>query len=161
MGNQRVRLNPQQRAFASNYAVTGDPVYSATKAGYNKSPAPRASQNLALPHVQAEIARIQSEKLFNEALPAAVNCLISIISSDKAPAGARVQAAKVVLDRTLGAEDAGKGKEPHEMTPEELATAISALERAAADKAKPVKPNKADVADIEDAEIVPEGSIFD
>lgn len=131
-------LNVQQKAFATHYAVTGDAIYSATKAGYSKSPAPRASQNLALPSVQAEIARQQTARLFSEALPAAVQCLVSIIGSDKAPAGARVQAAKVVLDRTLGADGAGRDKEPHEMTPEELARAIATLERVASDRARPI-----------------------
>lgn len=131
-------LNRQQKAFAERMATTGDPVYSAAKAGYS-SPAPRASQNLALPHVQAEIARLQVERLFREALPAAVTCLVSIIQNDKAPAGARVQAAKVVMDRTLGTEDAARGKEPHEMTGEELARAIDELTRIASDRAKPIQ----------------------
>ena len=143
MANRGGGLNAQQRAFAATYAVTGDGPYSAAKAGY-AHPAPRASQNLALPSIQAEIAKQQVARLYNEALPAAVSCLVSIITSDKAPAGARVQAAKVVMDRTLGADDAAKGREPHEMSGEELAKAIAALEREASERARPI--NAAPVA---------------
>lgn len=137
MGVRGGGLSSQQKAFAGHYAVTGDAVYSAAKAGYS-SPAPRASQNLALASVQAEIARRQVERLFDEALPAAVDCLVSIIRSEKAPAGARVQAAKVVLDRTLGSDEAGKAKEPSEMTPEELSHEIDKLTRIASERARPV-----------------------
>jgi hypothetical protein len=103
---------------------------------------------LARPAVQAEIARQQVERLFTDALPAAVDCLVSIIRSDKAPAGARVQAAKVVLDRTLGTDEAGKAKEASEMSPEELAREIEKLTRIASDRAKQVidvEPNPADI----------------
>jgi hypothetical protein len=103
------------------------------------------SRSLQRPAVQAEIVRIQTERLFNDLLPAALTCLGSIIANDKAPAGARVQAAKVVIDRTLGRDDAFGGKEPHEMTGEELSEAlakataqIEALEARAAAKARPI-----------------------
>lgn len=137
MPDQKGRFTPQERAFAEAYAATEDRAYSAAKAGLVQ-PATAASKMLARETVQAEIARIQVERLFNEALPAAVDCLVSIIRSDKAPAGARVQAAKVVMDRTLGATDAANGKAPHEMSGEELARAIAELERVASDRAKPV-----------------------
>jgi len=145
-------LNRQQKTFSNHYAATGDAVYSATKAGY-RSPAPRASQNLALPSVQAEIIRVQTAKLFSEALPAAVKCLVDIIGNEKAPAGARVQAAKVVLDRTLGSEDGGKAKEPHEMSPDELAKEIEKLTRVASDRAK--------LVDNHSQQDTPEPSIFE
>lgn len=144
--------------FADTYAATGDREYSAVKAGYS-SPAPRASQNLAKPEVQAEIIKTQMAKLVDTALPAAVNCLVSIITNAQAPAGARVQASKVVLDRVLGLEGGGQGKEPHEMNAEELAKAIDELERLAADRAKVV--NAMPVKDPEEAEIIePDADIF-
>jgi phage terminase small subunit len=132
-------LNHQQERFSSIYAATGDAQYSASVARYAK-PSAAASRELQKPHVQAEIARIQTQRLFAEALPAAVGCLIEIITSPKAPAGARVQAAKVVMDRTLGTDGAGQAKEPHEMTAEELAKAIDELERMASARAKPIEP---------------------
>lgn len=131
------RVTRQETAFASVYAATGDAKYSAHAAGYAQ-PGRDAGRNLAKPGVMAEIARYQTERLFNEALPAAVGCLVEIITNSKAPAGARVQAAKVVMDRTLGDAGAAAGKEPHEMTAEELARQIEELERIAGARAKPI-----------------------
>jgi hypothetical protein len=129
---------PQERVFTQVYARTSDVKYAAEKAGY-RHPETVGPQTLARLPVQAEIARIQTERLFNELLPAAIDCLKSIIVNDKAPAGARVQAAKVVFDRTLGRDDALGGKEPHEMTGAELAAAIEKLESHAASKARQVE----------------------
>lgn len=134
------KMTKQERAFAATFAVTGDKTYSATVAGYG-SPRVRGHDVAQRPAVQAEIARQQQEILFSQALPAAVKCLIDIAGDVKAPAGARVQASKVILDRTLGLDEALKGKEPHEMTPEELAKAIDALERVAAERARQVTPS--------------------
>lgn len=130
-------MTKQEQAFAAAYASTGDQTYAAAKAGYG-SPRVRGYDVAARPAVQAEIARVQQERLFSEALPAAVQCLISIATDPKAAAGARVQASKVILDRTLGIDEAMKGKEPHEMTPDELAKAIEQLQRLASDKARPI-----------------------
>jgi hypothetical protein len=141
-------LTPQERKVAGVYAVTGDQGYTAYKAAISQ---PGASKALSRPAVQAEIARLQVERLFTEALPAAVSCLVSLIKNEKAPAGARVQAAKVVMDRTLGAGDAAHGKEPHEMSGEELARAINELTRVAADRAKVVTIDETPV----------EASVFD
>ena len=149
------RLTPPERTFTKEYAMTGNAIYSATKAGYS-SPQPRSSELLQKPAIQAEIARQQQEILFRDALPAAVNCLISIVKDARAAAGARVQASKVILDRTLGQDDATGGKEPHEMTAEELAKAIAeaklraaALESAKADRARPIiEADPVDDADI-------------
>lgn len=137
MPDQTGRLGRQERTFAAAFAVTGDKTYAATKAGYSQ-PAVGAHRALSRPAVLAEIAKQQQERLFSDVLPAAIQCLSDIITNDKAPAGARVQAAKVVLDRTLGVDDPRQGKEPHEMTGEELARAIAELERIASDRAKPV-----------------------
>lgn len=131
------KMTHQEKVFAERFAVSGDRGYSARAAGY-ASPHVAAHKNLTKPSVQAEITRQQTERLFSEALPAAVQCLVSIIGNEKAPAGARVQAAKVVLDRTLGSEDAGRQREPHEMTPDELAKEIDKLTRIAADRATPI-----------------------
>lgn len=130
------RLTPQERVFSRAVAETQSPQFAAHKAGYRGVSAP--ANVMARPAVQAEIARIQTERLFSEALPLAVNAVVSILQSETAPAGSRVQAAKLVFDRTLGTDEAGKRKEPHEMSPEELAAAIAELKRLAADRAKPM-----------------------
>lgn len=138
------KLTRVERKFSETYAATGDATYSGTKAGY-ALPHARASEALQRPAVQAEIRRIQTERLFKDALPLAVTTLCSIMADERQAAGARVQASKIVLDRTLGDAGAASAKEPHEMSPDELAKAIAdaklraaALEHVAADRAKPI-----------------------
>lgn len=123
--------------------MTADAAYSGTKAGYKSERA--AYLALQRPAVQEEIRRAQVERLFQEALPLAVKTLCDIMADERQPAGARVQASKIALDRTLGDPNQAQSKQPHEMTPEELAKAISeaklaaaALEHVAADRAKPI-----------------------
>jgi phage terminase small subunit len=138
------KFTPQERTFVKHMAETGDKTYSATKAGY-KTPEVVGHIVAAKPAIRAEIVHAQQEKLFNELLPLAVRVHAEILSDIKTPAGARVQAVKLVYDRTLGLDEALKGKEPHEMTPEELAKAIDALERVAAERARQVVP----IVDVE------------
>lgn len=148
-GNQ---MTYAEKRISEVMASTGDKRYAAIAAGV--SPTSGAVEKaLQRPAVQAEIARVQQERLFSEALPAAVQCLISIATDPKAAAGARVQASKVILDRTLGIDEAMKGKEPHEMTPDELAKAIEQLQRLASDKARPI-------VELETAEVLDESDVF-
>lgn len=145
MPDLKGRFTSQELVFIETFLETGNRAGAAREAGYVQ-PSRDAGRVLSRPEVQAEIGRRQVERLFSEALPAAVGCLIAIVGNTSAPAGARVQAAKVIMDRTIGQGDAANGKEPHEMTGEELARAIAELERIAADKAKVVSPPPA--ADI-------------
>lgn len=150
MPRKNGNMTRQERAIAGAFAETGSQKAAAQIAGLSQ---PGASLALQRPAVQAEILRIQQERLTNDLLPLAVRAVEDILRSDKAPAGARIQAAKLVFDRTLGAQDALGGKEPHEMTGSELADAIAKLEAMAASKARP----------IEDATVVddtPGGDIF-
>lgn len=148
------KLTPREQAVSRVMAETGQMRYVKAQTGMSEQGIRKA---LARPAVQAEIARIQTERLFTDALPAAVDCLVGIIRSDKAPAGARVQAAKVVLDRTLGSDEAGKAREPSEMSPDELAREIEKLTRIASERAKPVLDLEPSTIDEDDE---PEPSIF-
>lgn len=132
------RMTQAEKDIAEAFARTGDKAYAGHVAGLSKI-SNGIVRALARPEVQAEIRKQQVARLFQEALPAAVQCLISIITDSKAAAGARVQASKVIFDRTLGATEEGQGKEAHEMTSEELARAIEELERVASDRAKVVE----------------------
>lgn len=119
------------------YAATGDKHFAAFKAGV--SPTSNAvGKALQRPAVQVEVARAQQERLFNEVLPKAVEVHLRLLRDPKTPAGALVQAVKLAYDRTLGSEDATKHKEAHEMTPEELATAIATLQRVKSERATTV-----------------------
>ncbi len=136
MPRKNGRLTNPERAIAAAYADTGSQAFAARAAGVQQ---PAASRALQRPAVQAEIMRVQQERLTNDLLPLAVRCVEEILTNAKAPAGARIQAAKLVFDRTLGAQDALGGKEPHEMTGSELADAIAKLEAMAASKARPIE----------------------
>jgi phage terminase small subunit len=131
-------LTPQERVLAKNYAVTGNRAYSGQMAGFSDTSG-AASKALARPQVQAEIRKQQLELLFSQVLPLAVKVHMEIIGDPKAPAGARVQAVKLAYDRTLGQQEGQEGKEPHEMTSEEIAKAIAQLEQIAFERAKPVE----------------------
>lgn len=144
MPRKNGHLTRQETVVAAVYAETGSQGFAAHKAGISQ---PGASLALQRPAVQAEIARLQTEKLFNVALPAAVACVIEVLTNAKAPAGARVQAAKLTFDRTLGVIDGAQGKEAHEMSGSELADAIARLEDIAAARAKPVTPPEISVFD--------------
>lgn len=136
MPTQRGALTAAEKTFAAAYATTGDSAYSAQRAGYRTTAG--GSMALARPAIQAEIVRLQTEKLFATILPLAIEQHEKLLRNDATPAGAKVQAIKLAYDRTLGLGEGGEAKEPHEMTAEELDAAIQKLRRAAADRAKPV-----------------------
>lgn len=134
--------------FASVVAETGNDVAAAREAKY-KHPEVQASKIMRRPAVLAEIARIQQARLIEEGLPVAVQCLLGLLKNEKAPAGARVTAAKYVIDRAIGVDAEGRAKDPHEMTPEELQGAIDRLRREVADRAKPVIDGEARVVEAQ------------
>lgn len=146
------RLTAAERGVAAEMANTGSPAFAATKTGLSLS---GVRQALARPAVQAEIARQHNEMLFRDILPLAVAAHKRLLSDPRTPAGATVQAVKLAYDRTLGSEEGARSKEPHEMTPEELAEAIATLSRIASDRARPVLEGSASTIDEE-----PEPSIF-
>lgn len=142
------RLTGPERVVAKALAETGNQAFAAQQADIGRTGVLKAASR---PAVQAEIVRIQQELLFSELLPLAVQVHKELLLSDRTPAGAKVQAVKLAYDRTIGADGAGQAKEPHEMTPEEIAKAIAELERVAFARAKPVaieaKPAESDVFD--------------
>ena len=131
-------LTPQEEKFVQALADSGDPAYAFKKAGYKGSR--NLSYVLKRPAIQAAVVQTQQARLTSEALPCAVNTILEIMRNPKAPAAARVQAAKLTFERVLPAHSDGSAKEPHEMTPEELAQAIDKLESIAAGKARQVEP---------------------
>lgn len=111
------------------------------------------SRAIGKPHVLHEIARLELERLVTEGVPAAINCLVEIASNKRAPAGARVQAAKVILDRAFAGEDATNERAPHEMTAEQLAERIAQMERALIARARNITPEP----DIQPVDVDPFG----
>ena len=119
----------------------------------------KAGVNMALqrPAVQAEVVREQTRILFETALPLAVGRLVRILGDDRIRPSDHNQAIKIALAHTLGGSGTANDKQPHEMTPDELAKALAeaklkaaALESVQADRARP----------IVELEAEPEGDIF-
>ena len=129
------KATPPERVFAERYAATGDAVYSAAKAGWAHPPS-AATRALQRPAVIAEVRRVQAERLNDELLPAAIDLLHRVITDETEQTRNRIAAAKIVVDRTLGAADAAAdAKEPHEMTADELAARIARLRQRQAELA--------------------------
>lgn len=128
-------LTPSERAFCEAYALTGDRAYSGQKAGYKG--APGISMALARPAVRAEIQRIQSERLVTEGLPLAVDAHMEVLRNARTPAGAKVQAIKLMYDNTLGSSESDN-REPHEMSATELSRSLEKLRREASNRAVPI-----------------------
>lgn len=127
-----------EKRFIETMAVTRDKVFSAHAAGY-PSPAQRASELMQRPHVVAGIRAAQERRLNDELLPAAIGVIETIMMDAAVKPNVRLQAAKIVVDRTLGAPGAaGEGKAPEDMTPDELAQRIAFLRSMQADRANPV-----------------------
>lgn len=132
------KLTPQERVFIEKYAATGDGPYSAEKAGYN-SPSARASQNLAKPAVQAEVRRAQMARLHNTLVPLSLDHFENTLRDPKAPIRDKTMIGKIVLDHAKASTDGETGKEPHEMSGDELQAALDRLRREASERAQPVK----------------------
>lgn len=131
------KATAQERVFVQAMAATGDKGYAGDKAGFSRTSG-AASKALARPAVQAEIVRLQTERLFSTILPLAIEQHESALRDPATPAGAKAQLIKLAYDRTLGVDDKAAEKEPHEMTAEEIDARIAKLRQAAADRAKPV-----------------------
>jgi hypothetical protein len=130
------RFTSKEELFLQAYAETGNREVAEKRA--KLAPA-QGWKVLQREPIQREIVARQVAILTSEALPAAVSVVLEIMRNPKAPAAARVQAAKLTFDRVLPSHAEAGAKEPHEMTPEELASAIDKLESIAAGKAKPMQ----------------------
>lgn len=113
-------------------ARTGDQEYAAHKAGYS-APAVSGSQLVRRPDVMAEV-RLETSRILARAGVIAAERLAKIVADPKSKDSDAIAAAKVILPQALG--QAADGKQPHEMTGEELQRAIDQLRREAGDRAK-------------------------
>src|SRR4051812_37181852 len=125
MPDKTGRRTPQETLWVGHMARTGDPVYAAEKAGY-RSPAARASQNLAKPELMEDVAQETMRELIAGG-PIAARRLIGIVSNPKSTDANAIAAAKVILPYSAGA--AAESKQPHEMSAAEIQKAIYALRR--------------------------------
>jgi len=131
------KLTPRERAIAKHYAASGDKTLAAKKAGY-AVPHVAGHEVLARPAVAAEAQRISLARLQNEVLPLAIERHLKLLTDKQTAGPALTKAIELAYKYGLSGDAAGANKQPHEMTGEELAQAIDALKRAAADRAKPI-----------------------
>lgn len=144
-------LTPQEAAYAGYMAASGDPVYSAARAGY-RTPEVDGWKKANNPVMVETVRRAQVARLNNSLLPIALDLIERVILDDKENTRNRLTAAKIVVDRTLGqVQDGAESKEPHEMTAAELQARIERLRREQSERARPVI----------DAEPSPAPGVFD
>lgn len=145
-----VDLTPKQKVFVSELVRTGcTPTQAARTAGY--SDAGTSAYDLArLPHVAAAIRLERERYISGELANVATGTLHAILVDQAAPAAARVQAARTVLEMS---GEIGRNKRSaederplSEMTAEELAGLIDKWQAEKASLAKPI--------DAEDVEIL-------
>jgi hypothetical protein len=129
-------ITPQERHVIDVVTKPLTHAEIAAKTGYANSSG--VSKALARPAVQAESIQRQMLRIETEVLPLAVQTHIDMLISDKTPAGAKAQLVKLAYDRALGSQEANAGKAPHEMTADEIAKALMALQSEASNRAKPI-----------------------
>jgi hypothetical protein len=146
------------------FAETSSREFAAFKAGY--SPTSNAVDKIIRqPDSRAEIARIQTARLFNELLPLAVSAHIDLLKPET-PAGARAKAVDMAYKYTIGQTGGPDDKDPASMTAEELAresarmrAQVAMLEGLAGDRARPIDDAVAEI--VEPLDDASEPSIFD
>jgi phage terminase small subunit len=91
----------QQKEYAVQFVLTGgNGAEAARRAGFAPDTAAQAAYRLSrLPHVQSAIRNEQERILKGQLATKALGVLEKIMDDDSAPPGARVDAAKTVLDR--------------------------------------------------------------
>lgn len=147
-----------RKKFAEIYAQTGNRTYAATKAGY-ADPAATGSVLAKDPQI-IELTRAEQQRFAREEAGShAIRILLEVGTDPKQPGGVRVSAAKVLHAMSgIGASDETDGKDPSEMSGDELHLALArmerqrmAIEKALSDQAKPIveaKPLDEPSADV-------------
>jgi len=129
----------RQIGFVKALVRSGDPTQAAIEAGYaTDSAAVAASKLLALPAVSLMIAR-ELERVRIEGGLLGFNTLRIISRSDKAPAAARVTAARTLMEYAGMIGRAGQvEKDPADMSTEELKGLLGRIDTEIVSRAKPV-----------------------
>lgn len=136
-------LTPMERVFVKHLASTNDATYAAAKAGFS-APAKQGSELAHKPQLVAEAQRLALADLTGKILPLAVKRHMAMLNDNGVTGQTLNRAIEMAYKYGLAIDNGAAGKEPHEMTAEELAQAIDALKRAAMDQAKPVLELKAE-----------------
>lgn len=136
-----------ERAFSAKMAVTGDPTYSAEKAGY-AFPANAGAALVRKPDVAANTQRLIETELQDDLAPLAVWRLRKVLKDDAQKGSTHVMAAKIVLGYALNRVGAGE-RDLSEMNAAEIRELLGEAQRAYAarlDSLKDITPVKPDCA---------------
>lgn len=149
-----IELTPKQRAFVFALVRSGsNPTAAAREAGYSE-PKVSSYDLLRLPHVAAAIRLERERYISGELANVATGTLHAILVDKAAPAAARVQAARTVLEMSGEIGKAKRSAEDErplsEMTAEELAGMIDKWTAEKAALATPIDP--ADVVVVDSAQ---------
>jgi len=149
-----IELTPMQRAFVASLVRRGStPTHAAREAGY-AVPNVAAFDLLRLPHVAAAIRLERERYISGELANVATGTLHAILTDKQAPAAARVQAARTVLEMSgeigRNKSKADDDRPLSEMSAEELAGLIDKWQAEKAALAQAIDP--ADVVIVDSAQ---------
>lgn len=149
-----IELTPKQRVFITTLVRTGtNPTNAAREAGYSDA-GTSAYDLMRLPHIAAAIRLERERYISGELANVATGTLHAILTDKAAPAAARVQAARTVLEMSGEIGKAKRSAEEDrplsEMTAEELAGLIDKWTVEKASLATPIDP--ADVVVVDSAQ---------
>ena len=139
-----IELTPKQRTFIMALVRTGtNPTNAAREAGYSDAGA-SAYDLMRLPHIAAAIRLERERYISGELANVATGTLHAILVDKAAPAAARVQAARTVLEMSGEIGKAKRSAEDErplsEMSAEELAGLIDKWTAERAAMATPINP---------------------
>lgn len=147
-----VDLTPKQRAFVTTLVRTGcNPTHAARTAGYSDAHV-SAYDLQRLPHVQAAIRLERQRFISGELANVATGTLQAIMTDKEAPAAARVQAARTVLEmsgeigRHKRADD--EDRPLSELTADELTRMIDKWTEEKSALAKPIDAEVIEMAGL-------------
>jgi len=139
-----IELTPKQRTFVLQLVRTGtNPTNAAREAGYSDA-GTSAYDLMRLPHVAAAIRLERERYISGELANVATGTLHAILTDKAAPASARVQAARTVLEMSgeIGRNktSAEEDRPLSEMSADELAKLIDKWQEEKAAMATPIDP---------------------
>lgn len=149
-----IELTPMQREFVVQVVRTGtNPTNAARLAGFSV-PQRAGFELMRLPHVQAAIQFERQRYISGELANVATGTLRQVMEDKKAPAAARVQAARTVMEMAghigKASKDSRDDKPLSEMDAQELAALIDRWTEERAALAKPLDPGSVEVVEAAD-----------
>lgn len=145
-------MTDREDDFVMHFVQYGDAIKAAEAAGYAQA----GVQGRAIarrPRVAAAI-RIETTRRMQHMAPVALTVLDKIMRDEKAPAGARVDAAKTILDRASYVSDPKRSDRSDEIKPlaeysmQELEDLVQRLEAQRGSEARDVTPDSGDNAPL-------------